>query len=347
MAELRAAYGKPQSEWPSPQIDAEVQAEPLGPLPEPPFPDTNPHTPAKEELGKQLFFDPRLSASGQIACASCHDPELGWADGRRYSFGHDRQRGSVSAPTILNAAYLESLFWDGRADTLEEQALGSLTNPVEMAADPEEVTARLAGIDGYRRQFREVFGDDRIGIQEVTRAIATFVRSRTMRHTPFDRFMRGDRTALDDQQLRGLHLFRTKARCMNCHHGPNLTDEYYHHMGTSFYGVGNDQGRYAVTGAREDFGAFRTAPLRGVAHTAPYMHNGLVPELEGLLKLYNAGWWQNAPVGAAEDKARSMHLSPRIQPLGLSEEERAALEAFLRALSSPRPRMAPPELPEG
>ncbi|MFA9459815.1 cytochrome-c peroxidase [Thiohalorhabdus sp. Cl-TMA] len=341
---LRARYEGPQSRWPAPRVDGEARL--LAALPEPEYPASNPYSARKERLGKQLFFDPRLSASGQIACASCHDPELGWADGRRYSYGHDRQRGEVSAPSILNAGYPERLFWDGRAASLEEQAVASLTNPVEMAADPDKVVARLSGIEGYRAQFRAVFGSGPIGIGKTARAIATFVRSRTMRHTPFDRFMRGDRKALDDRELWGLHLFRTKARCMNCHHGANLTDGRFHHLGTSFYGVGNYQGRYAVTGRESDYGAFRTAPLRGVAHTAPYMHNGLVPELRSVLKLYNAGWWQNAPPDQAGERAPTARLSPRIEPLGLTGAELDALERFLRALSGGPQRMAPPELPD-
>lgn len=343
---LRAWYSVDQSDWPAPHLDDSVDAMPLAALPlSQPATARSATEAARIGLGKQLFFEPLLSGSGQHACASCHDPDLAWADGRRFSFGHDRQQGELNSPTILNAGFLQEVFWDGRAATLEQQAMASILNPVEMAGDPELLVVRLASIRGYRDQFQKAFPGQPMSFATVASAIAAFVRVQNTPNTDFDRFMRGDLSALDDQELWGLHLFRTKARCMNCHSGALLSDGRYHHLGTSFYGVGNYQGRYAVTGENRDFSAFRTAPLRNVAATAPYMHNGLIDNLDHVLASYNMGWWQNAPIPEAENDPRFAKLSPLIRPLNLASEELAALKAFLLSLGSGGVTISPPQLP--
>ena len=345
-SELRVWYSAPQSEWPRAQVDDSVVAKPLQALPPgKPASERSATESARVELGKLLFFEPLLSDSGQHACASCHDPDLAWADGRRFSFGHDRQQGQVSAPTILNTAFLPEIFWDGRAGTLEEQAVASIVNPVEMAGEPEELVKRLRAITGYRERFSDAFDGADISMANIASAIADFVRTRNTPNTPFDQFMRGKRQALNDQELWGLHLFRTKAGCMNCHNGQLLSDGKYHHLGTSFYGVGNYEGRYAVTGEKEDFSAFRTAPLRNVAATGPFMNSGLIDSLEHVLALYNMGWWQNAPTEEGAKDPRFAQLSPLIKPRGLNEDELQALEAFLHTLGDGGSTMAPPDLP--
>lgn len=343
---LRAWYSADQSDWPEPDLDDSVDARPLAALPlNPPAAARTAIESAQVELGKRLFFEPLLSASGQHACASCHDPDLGWADGRRFSFGHDRQRGELNSPTILNAGFLSEVFWDGRAASLEEQAMASILNPVEMAGEPQQLVTRLQSIEGYRDRFAEAFPGQAISFARVASAIAAFARVQNTPNTAFDRFMRGDRTALDDQALWGLHLFRTKARCLNCHSGALLSDGKYHHLGTSFYGVGNFQGRYAVTTEKPDFSAFRTAPLRNVSATAPYMHNGLLDSLDHVLASYNMGWWQNSPSSEAANDPRFAKLSPLIKPLNLSKDELVALKAFLTALGSGGSKTEPPQLP--
>lgn len=345
--QLIEVYRGPQSEWPTPWVDEGVMVVPLSTLPSiTPYPADNLGSAAKHELGKILFFERRLSRSEQIACASCHDPDLGWSDGRRLAIGHNRQVGDTKSPTIVNVAYLQELFWDGRASSLEEQVLASLSDPREMAADPDRAAARIASIEGYSSLFVEAFGDSKVSADRIAAAVATFMRSLRFTNTPFDRFMAGDREQLSESQIRGLHLFRTEARCMNCHHGPLLSDERYHHLGTSFHNVGNFKGRYRVTGKSEDVGAFRTAPLRGVASNPPFTHIGMAPNLDTLIRLYEMGWWQNADLAKKGNDIPTAQLSPLIQPLSLSDQDRADLEAFLKALDGPMPYYTPPkELP--
>ncbi|SDU04343.1 cytochrome-c peroxidase [Halopseudomonas salegens] len=333
--------------WPAAETDPSVQAAPLARLPaEPPYPADNPYSTAKRALGKQLFFDRRLSGSQQLACASCHDPDLGWADGRRFSIGHNRQVGETNAPSIINTGYQTRLFWDGRAASLEQQTRASWTNPIEMAADPDTVVARLRHIPGYAPLFTEAFGDSAVDEQRIIQAIATFSRSLTSQSTAFDRFLDGESEALSDAQVRGLHLFRTKARCMNCHHGALLSDEQFHHLGTSFHLVGNFEGRYRQTGKPEHVGAFRTPGLRGIGATAPYLHTGMAGDLDTLLALYNIGWWQNAELKDKPDDIPTAQLSPLIKPLELKADELADLKAFLHSLTGDmRYMLMPEELP--
>ena len=343
-AQLIERYRGPQSEWPAPWIDEGVTAAPLATLPpDVPHPADNPDSTAKRELGKQLFFERRLSRSEQIACASCHDPDLGWADGRRLAIGHNRRVGDTNSPTVVNVGYLQEIFWDGRAASLEEQVIASLSDPREMAADPERAAARIANISGYAPLFSEAFGDSRVNAERIAAAVATFMRSLRFANTPFDRFMAGETDRLDERQIRGLHLFRTEARCMNCHHGPLLSDERYHHLGTSFHNVGNFQGRYRVTGTPEDVGAFRTPPLRGAASTLPLTHSGMARDLDTLIRLYEMGWWQNADLDDKGNNIPTARLSPLIKPLSLSRQDREDLKAFLEALDGPMPYMLPPD----
>ncbi len=344
---LIEAYRQPQSLWPAAETDPGIDAVALAPLPAPDsLPAWSSVTPERITLGKQLFFERRLSASDQIACASCHDPDLGWSDGRRVSIGHNRQQGDMNAPSIVNSIFLHEVFWDGRVTSLEEQVIASWTNPIEMAGDVDVSAAKLSAIAGYAPLFEAAFGDTEVTVERIASAIATFMRSVNMLDAPYDRFLKGDPQALSDAQVRGLHLFRTKARCMNCHQGALLSDQQYHHLGTSFERVGNFQGRYQISGAPEDVGAFRTPPLRGLSATAPYMHNGFASDLDLLLSLYNIGWWQNAALRDKDPDIPLAQLSPRIKPLELSQDELADLKAFLLSLTGNLPYMKPPaELP--
>lgn len=333
-AELRTAYAGPPETWPRPTLHEGAVFTEFGPLPPVRHPPDNPPSEAKVALGARLFDDPRLSRSGQIACASCHARELGFADGVRTSFGHDRQRGRRNAQSLFTVAWLKPLFWDGRSPDLEDQSLHPLIDPREMAAaDLLEVERRVAAEPGYAADFAAAFGDETVTVRRISMALAVFQRSLRPRAGRFERFVRGDSRALNDRQLKGLHLFRTRAGCANCHNGPLLTDMRFHNLGLHFYGRElQDLGRYEVTGAPEDVGRFRTPSLRGVSQTAPYMHNGLFPSLEGTVNFYTAGGARPRPREEQKDDPLFPTTDPLVQRLDLSAEDREALLAFLETL---------------
>lgn len=331
--ELRLAYHGEPDTWPRPHLAEGAVFLEFGPLPPAPSPTDNPTTAEKVALGERLFEDPKLSRSGQIACGSCHLRELGFADALRTSFGHDRQRGPRNAPSVAVTAWMQSLFWDGRSRSLEEQSLHPLVDPFEMAGSLELVRERVAADAAYAPLFQAAFGDPEVTVPRISQALAAFQRSLKPRSGRWRRFIDGDRAALNDQQLRGLHLFRTKGGCANCHNGPLFTDQRFHNIGLHFYGRElEDLGRYNVTGERADVGAFRTPSLLGLNRTAPFMHNGLFSDLDGLLRFYNAG---GANPRARPDQANDP-LFPRTDPLlarrDLSTEERDAIVAFLETL---------------
>lgn len=333
LAALRRHYEVIPAAWPQPTLDPTVEFRELAALP---LPGEAPSS-AKVELGKALFDDPILSASGQIACQSCHNRELGWGDGLKTSFGHDRAQGRRNAIPLFNASLRRSLFWDGRSPDLQAQAAEPLVNPIEMANhDLSGVVERLAASPVYPARFAAVFGTDRIEPDQVLDAIAAFEATLEER-TRFDRFVQGDKRALTDQQIFGLHLFRTKAGCMNCHNGPLMTDEKFHNLGLSLLGrPKEDVGRYGVTGELDDVGRFRTPSLRHVGETKPYMHNGIVPTLRHVIMLYQTGGGHTLPRNAAEAANPLMPFAGRtstiLRPLGLSSAEREALVAFLESL---------------
>ena len=330
---LRAAYAGPPGTWPGPDLREGATFREFGAPAEPPSPDENPTTPEKAALGQRLFDDPRLSRSGQIACATCHLRELGFSDGIRTSFGHDRQRGRRNAQSLFTAAWVSALFWDGRSATLEEQSLIPIANPIEMAADPGEIPQRLAQDNSYRASFDAAFDDDEITVERIAMALAAFQRTLKPRHSLWDQVLRDGTLVLDDRQLRGLHLFRTKAGCANCHNGPLFTDQQFHNIGLTYYGRElEDLGRYNVTGQPADVGRFRTPSLRGLSRTGPYMHNGVFPTLEGIVNYYNAGGARPVPREDQRDDPLFPVTTSLLQPLDLSREEREALTAFLEIL---------------
>lgn len=331
---LRRVYQQPVTQWPSPQIDAGVQWQEMAPLPRiAPAPADNPGTPEKIALGRRLFDDPRLSASGQIACASCHDRQLGWGDGRSVSFGHNRQSGRRNAISVAMSGFAQPLFWDGRAPTLEAQALHPIADPREMAFTPEEAVKRLQEAGDYAADFAKVFDDTQITAQRLAYALAAFQRSLLPRFNRFDRFLEGHHSALNDQQLWGLHVFRTHGRCMNCHFGPALTDNRFHNLGLHFHGrARQDLGRYEVTGDPADSGKFRTPSLRGVGKTGPWMHNGLFSSLQGVLNMYNAGMPSPKPTPAQQLDPTFPTPDPLLKPLHLHRVEIEALAEYLRTL---------------
>ena len=341
-ATLVDEYRQPPNKWPLAQVDESVNPVELGSPHKPKNPDWQ--TAASEKLGRMLFFDPRLSGSRQIACVSCHDSQHGWTDGRRFSAGHDRQSGTRNSMSLLNVAYVENLFWDGRAESLLDLIPRPIESHIEMNADIADVAEELASLDGYPEAFASAFDSEEITCERMAMAIASFLRTIYSSKSRFDHFVGGDYNALTDKEIQGLHLFRTKARCMNCHHGPLMTDGEFHHTGLSYYGRRfEDLGRFNHTGKQEDRGKFRTPSLRDAQFTGPWMHNGLFTNFSGILRLYNHGVTFNSSVRYREG---SPPLSPLIQPLGLTDQELEALEAFLHSVSRIPRHVFEPELPQ-
>ncbi len=307
---------------------------PLG-LRELKIPEDNPLTKEKIELGKQLYFDKRLSRDNTLSCASCHDPKKGWTNGDRFATGIKGQVGDRSAPTIINAAYQSNQFWDGRAKEVEGQALGPIQNPIEMDMTLPELTARLNKIDGYRQQFQKVFGSDATE-QAVAKALASFERTILSGNTPYDRYQAGDKNALSESADRGRKIFFNKAFCSACHAGPNFTDGAFHNIGVGMDKKDPDLGREAVSKLLGDRGSFKTPTLREIARTAPYMHDGSLKTLEDVIEHYRRG-------GVANPQ-----LDEEIFPLKVTDEEKKDLITFLKeGLSSPEyPMVEPPTLPK-
>ena len=345
-AELRVAYARPSPEWPKPHVDAEVAFVELGPVVPRPAPPENPLTPAKVVLGKTLFFDPRISGSGQIACASCHDPDLAWGDGRTVSFGHSRKELKRNAPTLLNTGQQAFHFWDGRVVSLEQQVVDVMLNIDEMRSVPELIEQRLGSLAGYRKLFSDAFGDEQVTLPRIAQAIASFERQLLSRANKFDAFVKGNAKALSDAALRGLHLFRTEARCVNCHMGPNFSDGLFHNLGLSRYGRPDaDLGRYGGTREPTAVGAFKTPTLRNIARSGPYMHNGLF-ELDEILRLYNSGMLTLRPRADQKNDPLFPRKSERLKPLGLNGHDLADLREFLDSLTESHARFRVPELPQ-
>ncbi|MGN6136941.1 MAG: cytochrome-c peroxidase [Aureliella sp.] len=315
-------------------VSATVQAQwPVG-LPELTYPKDNPSSEAKIALGRMLYFDKRLSADDTVSCASCHDPKYGWSNNDATAVGVGGQRGGRSAPTIINSAYQKFQFWDGRAGSLEEQALGPIANPIEMNLPIEEAVKKLSAIEGYQKRFQEVFGSG-VSADNLAKALAAFERTIVSGNAPYDRFKAGDTKALSPEAQAGMKLFFGKANCSACHNGPHFSDGAFHNLGVASSGAEADQGRRKISGIEGDHGAFRTPTLREIARTAPYMHDGSLKTLEEVVDYYDKG-------GTPND-----YLDEEIYPLKLSPQDKKALVTFLKeGLASPDyPDVATPELP--
>lgn len=263
-----------------------------------PAPEDNRITAERARLGRRLFFDKRLSRDGTVACATCHDPEHGFADAKPLAIGIAGRKGTRRTPTILNRAYGKSFFWDGRTATLEEQVTMPIENPDEMDLKLDSALARIR--DSYPAIDRA----------ELARSLATYVRTILAGDAPYDRYARGQRDAMTPEQIAGLKLFRGKAGCTGCHVGPNFTDERFHNTGLP----GKDRGR-------DGRGEFKTPTLREAANRAPYMHDGSLATLEDVIEHYDKGGEANP------------HLDPEMHELKLTAEEKRHLLAFLKALS--------------
>lgn len=299
------------------------------------IPSDNPHTTAKVELGKLLYFDPRLSKDDTVSCATCHDPEKGWSNGEAVATGIGGQKGGRNAPTIINSGYQYFQFWDGRAVQLEGQALGPVQNPIEMGMTLDELEQKLNKIAGYRTRFQEVFGTD-VTSDGVAKAIAAFERTILSGNAPYDRFKSGDTNALSEQAQRGMKIFFNQASCSACHAGSNFSDGGFHNIGVGMEQAEPDVGRFAETNLLGDKGSFKTPTLREIAQTAPYMHDGRFATLREVVEYYNKGGHPNP------------QLDEEIFPLNLSEQDIDDLVQFLKeGLSSEDyPMVTPPELPQ-
>ncbi len=336
--------------WPKPHLDDDVKANfvDIGTLPNVQYPADNPFSKEKSALGKILFFDPRLSATKQLACASCHDPQLGWGDGKSVAHGHSRRVGKRNAMTLYNVGYYRSFFWDGRSSSLEAQVLFPLTDSVEMNTDHQVAVRHIQEIAGYAPLFQSAFGDSTVNILRIQQAIATFERGIRSYSSKFDRFVQGNKNAMTDEEVWGLHLFRTKARCINCHNTPLFSDNQFHNDGQTLYGTKQqDFGHYHISGKQEDIGAFRTPSLREITLTGPWMHHGNFPTLLDVVQLYNLG--NPEPIQRSvtiDPKTRPIH-SAKLKKLNLTNEEINAVLKFLGAISSStQQRMMTPKLPE-
>lgn len=304
-----------------------------------PTPADNPTTAAKVALGKQLYFDPRLSIDGTVSCNSCHNIMSSGTDNRSTSVGVDGQRGGRNAPTVWNAAFMTAQFWDGRAATLEDQAKGPLINPIEMGMpSAEAVEQRLKQIPGYVQQFEAVFGGkDAVSYDNIARAIAAFERTLITRNSPYDRYLGGDKQALSAQAKRGMKVFQ-QTGCNACHSGANFSGPMSLPMGQGFYQkfpsfdsaytkkykLTEDKGRYEVTKDKADMHMWKVPTLRNVALTAPYFHNGSVKTLD--------------------QAVRVMAKTQLNQEL--SDQEAADLVAFLNSLTGEFPEFTLPRLPD-
>lgn len=331
----------------------------LAPLPPPSAVAENPTTTEKVELGRKLFFDRRLSGDGTMSCATCHDPETGYGDGQAISLSYPTTRNWRNSPTLINVAFKKTLFWDGRAGSLEEQALFPMMSAFEMNQNLDFLEEELKEVPEYVQAFREIFGGE-ITRERIGMALAAFQRTILSSNALLDRFLKGDDKALTLLQKNGYDLFVGKAGCVGCHNGPNLSDNRFHNLGVpedpdinkdprvsatrrfvgkvsgyqEYRSLKEDPGRFLVTKDPKDRKAFLTPTLREIALTGPYMHNGVFKTLDEVIDFLDKG--------GGSDPGKD----PALQPLRLSDGEKGALKAFLvEGLSGDVTRIRPPAIP--
>ncbi|MFB3788293.1 MAG: cytochrome-c peroxidase [bacterium] len=307
---------------------------PLG-LPPVPIPADNPMTVEKVELGKMLFFEKRLSKDKDISCATCHLPKHGYAEEEEVSTGHKGQKGNRNANPVINSQYATSLFWDGRAKSLEEQAGGPVENPIEMAHDMNAVTKELGGIPEYQKRFMAVFGEGPTK-DNITKAIAAFERTLLEGHSPFDKFQAGDAKAISEDAQKGWELFNQKL-CSTCHTPPVFSNWGFYNAGVGTDKKEPDLGRMVVTKLESDKGAFRVPSLRGVEQTGPYFHDGSAETLEEAVKFM---------AGGGKDNPNLHPLFQALKAQKTTEKEILQLVAFLKSLTGEYPVVEEPKLPE-
>jgi cytochrome c peroxidase len=293
-------------------------------------------TPERVRLGRWLFYDTRLSGDASVSCGTCHRPEYAFSEPTPVSSGIRGQKGKRKAPTFINQAVTlyPNFFWDGRASSLEVQALGPVENPIEMGNTHTSMIATLARVTGYKPYFEQAFGTPQITKERVAHAIADYERTRMSGNSPWDRWRKTrDASAVSDQVKQGHELFFGKASCNQCHLGSNFTDSMFHNLGVGWNPKTKtfaDEGRFVITKQPSDRGAFKTPTLREVTKHAPYMHDGSIATLRDVVELYNRGGEKNP------------HLDPKIEPLRLSAVEVDALVAFMESLDGEGYQDAPP-----
>ena len=312
---------------------------PLGFDKPPASPTDNPTTVEKAQLGRRLFFDPVLSTDGTVSCASCHQPDHGFASPSAVSIGIGSQKGTRNAPTILNRGYGDNFSWDGRDATLEAQALGVLQSKTELGGDTDKVVANIKKDDQYVAAFAAVFSEPGkkaqgktqgeaakqfVTLENITKAIACFERTLTSGNSQVDRFRNDEYDALSKEARQGLWIFESRGGCWKCHNGSNLADDEFHNTGVGYGKKDRDLGRAEATQNAQHNFQFKTPTLREIEHTAPYMHDGSVKTLKEVVEFYNKG-------GAPDDPT----IDEDMKPLNLTEEEVGFLVEFLKAMSSP------------
>ena len=296
-----------------------------------PFPADTPYSPEAELLGRTLFFDARLSGSGSLWCASCHNPSFGWEDGLTLGHGEGLKQLERHTPTILNVAWGDKFFWDGRAASLQAQAIGPIANPKEMNQDLAKLPAKLSKISGYRAMFESAYPGQGITVETIAKALAVFERTVASHPSPFDAWVDGDESAISDAAKRGFILFTGRADCSGCHDGWRFTDDKFHDIGLP----DGDLGRALI--APKEAGAshgFKTPTLRNIAKRAPYMHDGSLPDLEAVLVHYVSG--------GIDRRSKDQ----RVHALNLTSDDVADLRAFLVSLSEPDESFPTPVLPQ-
>ena len=292
-----------------------------------PYPEDNALTSQRSALGKLLFFDVRLSKSDDIACATCHDPYLGWSDGKAKAIGHKNQKGRRNSPTILNSAYQTSFFWDGRASSLEEQALMPIASEVEMGMEVDELVDKLNTVEGYKKLFEAAYGERLISKENIAKALASFQRTVVSGEAPFDRWIKGDKTAMSPDAVEGFEHFRETGKCVKCHKGFNFTDQSFANIA-----LGDpDLGVYELRKNLIWYSAFKTPTLRNVAKTAPYFHDGSVHTLEEAVHICGNG-----------GRYKDIRRSPFFRDRGLTVAQTRKIVAFLEMLSSDDDEVSPP-----
>jgi cytochrome c peroxidase len=300
-----------------------------------PQPADNVATPHRVELGKALFFDPRLSGNGSVSCASCHNPSLGWSDGLATGIGINGQQLGRNSPTVVNVGLNTQFMWDGRFASLEQQALGPLQAAQEMSADFKHMKFLLDSLQGYRALFEKAYPGEQMSEQTVAKALAAFERTVVSGESRFDKWLGGDRRAMTQQEWRGFQVFKAadKGNCMACHSGPNFTDNGFHNIGVAQQN--DDAGRFAVRKLPSMKAAFKTPTLRDIALTAPYFHDGSAATLRQVVEHYNRGGDARA-VGT---------VAPEVKPLNLTAPEMDDLVAFMQTLTGKRRPVELPTLP--
>jgi cytochrome c peroxidase len=285
------------------------------------IPEDNPLNKGKIDLGRDLFFDRRLSVDGTVSCDFCHSPLLGFSDGRYFGLGVFGLKSKRNTITLINRIFGKEHFWDGRSKSIEEVIIDHIEDKNVFGNTHENLIKILNGDEDYKEKFEEVF-DSEITIYGTSMAIASFVRTIISGNSPYDRYVAGDRNALSESAIRGMNLFFSeRLNCSICHSGPNFTDEKYHNNGTKIDLSNPDLGRFIVTSKQSDSGKFRTPTLRDISRSSPYMHDGSLKGLDALIDFYDKG-------GISE-----RYRSTVIKPLNLTYEEKADLKMFLRNLT--------------